>query len=62
MPGSPLPLNRILPPSVTPAGICTVTGLLRTTWPLPLQVGHGVSTIFPVPPQRGQGRENEKRP
>src|SRR5450759_2405020 len=62
VPCSPLPLNRILPPSVTPAGICTVRGFTRTTRPLPLHVLHGSSITLPEPPQRLHVLDTPNRP
>src|SRR5450759_286384 len=62
LPGSPFPLKRILPPSLAPAGILTVTGLTFTTLPLPRHVVHGVSTTLPLPPHRLHGRDTPKRP
>ena len=49
-------------PSVTPAGMRTLTWRGRRSTPRPWQVGHGSVTSVPRPPHCGQGELNEKKP
>ena len=53
-PTSPSFDRRIWCPSSIPAGIVTRSVRLRSVRPSPWHVSHGVSTILPSPPQRGQ--------
>src|SRR4051794_14405285 len=54
-PASPLPLSRILVPSLTPGLIFTVYVLMRRSRPEPWHFGHGCSITVPLPRQRGHG-------
>src|SRR4051812_17092221 len=49
-------------PSLTPAGIFTVYRFVRRSRPDPWHVAHGVSTIDPMPRQRGHGCWSANRP
>src|SRR5207249_9450877 len=55
-------LTRTRWPSATPTGMRTFTSRVRVSAPPPPQVGQGLSTTQPLPPQRGQIWENEKGP
>src|SRR5919201_3622505 len=61
-PGSPFPARRMRAPSRTPAGILTRIVRVRRCVPEPPHVVHAVSTIRPLPPHVGHGRDIEKNP
>src|SRR5690606_6477485 len=52
-PASPFPEERNRDPVSTPAGIFNLIFEVRSRRPLPWQILHGRSTIFPRPSQRG---------
>ena len=55
VPASPSPFTRRREPVSTPGGMVTESERVSCTLPSPRQLSHGVWTMVPVPPQRGQG-------